>query len=215
MRRAVDVSKHFFRSAAHFRKMSFVRTEDDIFSGPVFDMLCEYLFQSFRLFKRPAQCFEISFRRGTHRRAFCIIHPPFPARQIALTGIKRRYVYGRRQYPLDDRLSQCHFARDVPLKQFVGHIPPVVEITHARCGKAQQFRFGQMREQSRHPLSPSRGAAAMKFVKHDIIRLYFRQLFLGQLHEFRVCEKRDIRGCFASRRFFQVFQLRFIDIFAR
>ena len=122
--------------------MSVIRAEYNILPRFVSNMLAENFLYSVRLIESAAKRLKISFALIAHRLVLRSLDAVFISFQFFLIGIDRQYILRRIEYPADDRLAERHFTRNISLKQFVRHIPLIIQITDIRRGQTEDGNVG-------------------------------------------------------------------------
>ena len=177
----------------HLVHMVKVGAKDQVFAfGQVFG---KHFVQPVRLFQRTAQRFEIFIVRGLQAGRAQVGHALLIAGQVPAVAEHGGNIFRRRQNPPDDRFAQGHFAGDIAVEQFVGHVALVIEIADVGGRKAQQFDPLAGGQQLLQRGGPFLRAGAVVFVQDDICRAQVRdggQVLFGQAQQLGVGVKMDV-----------------------
>ena len=202
----------------HFVHVFFAGTEHDVLSTLFCDMMGENPVEAVGLFQRAAQRIEVFLVCVLHAGAAQGIHPRLVFCKLVLVAEHRGHIFRGRQNPPHDGFAQGHFGRDVPVKQFFGHIAIVVEVADVGGGQPQHLGVGTEFEQFPSTCTPAFSPGAVELVHHDIGGLQGGdggQLLRRAEHQFGVGEKADIRKREIRLLPPQALDLRLKDILAR
>ena len=177
----------------HLVHMVKVGAKDQVFAfGQVFG---KHFVQAVRLFQRAAQRFEVFIVRGLQTGRAQVGHALLIAGQIPAVAEHGGHIFRRRQNPPDDCFAQGHFAGDIAVEQFVGHVALVIEIADVGGRKAQQFRLRAGGQQPLQRGGPFLRAGAVVFVQDDIHGVQVcdgGQVVFGQAQQLGVGVKMDV-----------------------
>ena len=143
--------------------------EDNILAMPFGDMFLKYGVKPLRLLKRTAQRVEALLCRVTHGPVFGAAYAGLISLYIFLAGIYGNDICRRSEDAAHHRLAERHFRGDVAVKEFVGHVALIVEVTNVCRRQAKHRRLRIRRKQPLDSVAPHLRAAAVKFVEHDIV----------------------------------------------
>ena len=181
-------------------------------------MMGENPVEAVGLFQRPAQRIEVLLVCVLHAGAAQGIHPRLVFCKLVLIPEYGGHVFRGRQNPPHDGFAQGHFGRDVPVKQFFGHVAVIVEVADVCRGQPQHLGVGAKAQQLLRARAPARRPGAVKLIHHDIGGLQGGdggQLLRRAEHQFGVGEKADIRKREIRLLPPQALDLRLKDILAR